>query len=155
MKAYSHSQVEQHKKDLSEWHKSKARTATSNELDFGIYLDLYQDNGDFDDDNGLPNEDPSTHGQNPQERDDDWEDVEEDEETKLYREANAFYRRSDGRSRRNKIHIDQLRWSTQLDGMTDAYMDYCYRRAQGKVPVDDEITVLQSTKAIDVFSNTN
>ncbi|KAJ3841772.1 hypothetical protein F5878DRAFT_658209 [Lentinula raphanica] len=158
IKSYSHLQTIQHKKKLEEWHRSKPRTAAHDELDFGAYLDLYNDssNADNGDDCDLVHpEDSPTHGENSQETVDEWEDI-EDEETQLYKEATAFYRKSyyrDSRSRRNKIHIDQLRWSAQIEGMTDAYMDYCYRRAQDNLPVDDESTVLQSTRAMDIFGN--
>ncbi|KAJ3816319.1 hypothetical protein F5880DRAFT_1619477 [Lentinula raphanica] len=156
IRTYSLSQTVQHKKNLLEDRK-KAKSSTDDVLDFGAYLDIYRD--DFDEENSTeyPSElrpVPDIEDQALENPDEGWEDV-EDEETQLYREAEAFYRTLDHRTRRNKIFIDQQRWRPQIEGMATAYMDYCFRRAEGGAAVDDERIFLQSTKAIDVFGITS
>ncbi|KAL0570828.1 hypothetical protein V5O48_011124 [Marasmius crinis-equi] len=117
-------------------------------MDLDIYMEIYNNGNDeagFSYDTGG--------------FEDSWEDSDEpittadEEELRLYHKAAYQYRTSyyrDYRTRRDKIEIDQRRWAAQIEGMSDAFMDYSYRKQERKC-YEGEVQSYQVSKAVDFF----
>ncbi|KAJ3736164.1 hypothetical protein DFJ43DRAFT_1129763 [Lentinula guzmanii] len=96
MRNYTHSQANQHKKNLEKERQDSAKSNKINFPDFNAYLDIYRENLDGEGD--LPTIDgegscptSTSAGGGIEEAEEEWEDI-EDEETRLFKEAEQTYR---------------------------------------------------------------
>ena len=62
--------------------------------------------------------------------------------------VSRYYR--DTRTRRDKTQLDQARWEAQLEEMTEAYTDYCYRKTTS-ASFDAETVDFESVAVQDIF----
>ncbi|KAL0568063.1 hypothetical protein V5O48_013924 [Marasmius crinis-equi] len=147
---YSQRQIRKHKEVMARRIRKRHKRLATDTMDLDIYMEIYNDGNDAAD-----------FGHNTEHFDENWEDSDEpitaadEEELRLYHTAAYQYRTSyyrDYRTRRDKIEIDQRRWAAQIEGMTDAFMDYSYRKQEGKGKgFEGEVQSYQISKAVDFF----
>ncbi|KAK7435868.1 hypothetical protein VKT23_019399 [Stygiomarasmius scandens] len=153
-KAFTPTQQRLHKENLAKRIRSKPAVIEPASLDAYTIEEHWshiqvEDDAEFDDDS-VPI-DASFRSQHGSE----WEDEEPlGLEQQIYYQAQRDFKKMyyrDYRKRRDKIEIDQQRWSAQLDDMVIAYMDYCYRHRQG-ASFEDDVVEFEITKVTDFFA---
>ncbi|KAK1236160.1 hypothetical protein PQX77_000591 [Marasmius sp. AFHP31] len=149
MRTYTQQQIRVHKQTIARRIAKRNKRRATDAMDLDIYMEIYNDGAQEYECNAYDTGEP----------DDDWEDTAEEvtkteeEELRLYYAAARQYRTSyykDRRTRRDKIEVDQRRWAAQIEGMTDAYMDYNVRKADGK-RFEGVVRSYEVSKAVDFF----
>lgn len=74
--------------------------------------------------------------------------TDEDEVHAACKEVQTEYR--DFRTRRERTHVEWSNWEPQLDGMAQAYMDWCLRERREEILRDDDCPQLLLT-VVDIF----